>query len=70
MNWNSFNVTCKNKRAIFTHSINFTGPLSEIVVWEQQLKSIELVKKARYVMESNMEKRSLISKIGIVFDLH
>ena len=29
VNWNSFDVTCKNKnkRAIFTHSINFTGPL-------------------------------------------
>ena len=26
VNWNSFDLTCKNKRAIFTHSINFTGP--------------------------------------------
>ena len=27
VNWISFDVTCKNKRAIFTHYINFTGPL-------------------------------------------
>ena len=27
VNWNSFHVTCKNKRAFFIHSINFTGPL-------------------------------------------
>ena len=26
VNWTSFDVTCKNKRAIFTHCINFTGP--------------------------------------------
>ena len=31
MNWNSFNITCKNKRAIFTDSINFTSPLWKIV---------------------------------------
>ena len=24
LNWNSFNLTCKNKGAIFIHSINFT----------------------------------------------
>ena len=24
--WNSYDVTCKNKRAIFTQCINFTGP--------------------------------------------
>ena len=28
LNWNSFDVTCKNKGAIFTHCIIFTGPLS------------------------------------------
>ena len=30
VNWNCFEVTCKNVRAIFTHSINFTGPLNPI----------------------------------------
>ena len=28
LSWNSFDVTRKNKRAIFTVSINLTGPLS------------------------------------------
>ena len=28
VNWNIFKVTCKNKRSIFTSSIDFTGPLS------------------------------------------
>ena len=27
VNWNNFDVTYKNKEAIFTHCINFTGPL-------------------------------------------
>ena len=26
VNWNGSDVTCKNKRAISTHCINFTGP--------------------------------------------
>ena len=27
VNWDSFEVTCKNTRATFTHCISFTGPL-------------------------------------------
>ena len=28
VNWNSFDKTCKNKRPIFTNSINFTSPFN------------------------------------------
>ena len=37
VNWNSFDVTSKNKSAIFTHSINFTGP------FQRSLYSVDII---------------------------
>ena len=44
VNWNSFDVTCKNENcAIFTHSINFPGPSNQIdyVDWTHMIFEIQ-----------------------------
>ena len=49
VNWNSFDVTCKNKRAISTHCINFTAPLSlKISAFDREINKTKRSTKSDY----------------------
>ena len=66
VNWNSFDVVCKNKRAIFTHCANFICPLFPISEIMSPLiasnKSIMTLLRGQFLDSSIMETVSLHSK--------